>query len=183
MFVFIDRDGVINKNYDGSYINRWDDFEFLPGIFTALRKLAAENIRCAVISNQSGVGKKIMTEEELYAVDGKMHEELRRNGCAVEKTYYCIHRPDEGCSCRKPMPGLLEKACREMNLNPAEGFFVGDYFTDVEAGKSAGIRTILVKTGRGKDALLMRDEWNVKPDFIAGDLNEAIDIILKNKEK
>lgn len=183
MFVFTDRDGVINRNYDGSYINSWKDFEFLPGAADALKKLAENNIRCAIVSNQSGVGKKIMTEEELYEVDRRMHEELRKKGCAVEKTYYCIHKPDEGCGCRKPMPGLLTNACREMNLNPADGFFIGDYFTDIEAGHSAGMKTVLVKTGRGKEALLVRNEWKNEPDLIADNLEEAVDIIIKLKEK
>ena len=183
MFVFTDRDGVINRNYDGNYISKWNDFEFLPGAVDALKQLAENGIRCAIISNQSGVGKNIMTEEELHEVDGRMHEELLRMGCAVEKTYYCTHRPEEDCGCRKPMPGLLVRACREMNLNPADGFFIGDYFTDIEAGNSAGMRTVLVTTGRGREALLMRNEWKKKPDFIVNNLEEAVDIIIKFKEK
>ncbi|RMF94500.1 MAG: HAD-IIIA family hydrolase [Candidatus Schekmanbacteria bacterium] len=183
MFVLTDRDGVINKNCDGDYIKRWEDFEFLPGAIDALKRLAREGVMCAIISNQSGVGKNVMTKEELYEVDKRMHEELRKNGCVVEKTYYCIHRPEEGCSCRKPMPGLLLEACREMNVNPKEGFFIGDYYTDIEAGYSAGMRTILVRSGRGEKALLDKEEWKVAPDFIADNLEEAVDIILNLKEK
>jgi len=183
MFVLVDRDGVINRNLDGKYISSWDEFEFLPGSIEALKQLAENNIRCAIVSNQSGVNKGELSENALYEIDSRMHAELRLCGCRVEKTFYCVHREEEGCECRKPKPGLLFTASRELKFDLSKTFFVGDYMTDVEAGVAAGTKTILVMTGRGEKANLKREEWKAEPDYIAADLKHAVDIILKIREK
>ncbi len=181
--VFIDRDGVINKNLFGDYIKEWKEFEFLPGTLDSLRLLKVNKIKVIIISNQSGVAKGLMTGEQLTRLNNKFLKEVREYGGEIEAVYYCVHNPEENCTCRKPKPGLLLKASKELNIDLKKAYMVGDYISDIEAGVAAGLKTILVKTGRGKETILKKDEWTVEPDYIVSDLSEAIEIIIKSKIK
>jgi D-glycero-D-manno-heptose 1,7-bisphosphate phosphatase len=181
--IFLDRDGVINK-YPGDfqYVKSRDEFNFLPQAVTALKKLNAAGYKLCVISNQAGVAKKIYSQEELDAITAKMLAGTRSAGVEITGVFYCTHLPDDNCACRKPKAGLVHKAIAELKklgeeMDPAQSYFIGDSEMDVQTGKSVGLKTILVFSGREKPE--NRSRWKYLPDFIAADLHEAAEIIIK----
>jgi histidinol-phosphate phosphatase family protein len=178
--VFLDRDGVIDK-YPGdtSYVTAWGEFHFLPGVKEAMGRLTQVGYKIFIVSNQAGVAKGLYTKNALDDITNKMLQELESSGAAVEGVYYCLHRDEDNCSCRKPKAGLLEKALQEHNIPKGAlkgAFFVGDSIRDIQAGKSAGCKTILVFSGKEKPG--SHTVWSVQPDFTARDLPEAVDLIL-----
>ncbi len=178
--VFLDRDGVINE-YPGDtgYVSSWGGFHFLPGVEKALGRLTEGGYKIFIVSNQAGVAKGIYSEERLDEITVKMLKELRKSGVKISGVYYCIHRDEDNCSCRKPKVGLLEKALQEHNLPRhilSNSFLVGDSIRDIQAGQSAGCRTILVFSGKEKPG--NQAGWSVHPNFTAGDLSAAVDLIL-----
>ncbi|UCD55227.1 MAG: HAD-IIIA family hydrolase [Candidatus Omnitrophota bacterium] len=178
--VFIDRDGVINKDPGGwtkhNYVTRWEDFKFLPGSKEALKKLNDARYEIIIISNQAGVGKGHYSKDELDTVNSKMLEEIKKAGAGIRKVYYCIHRPDDNCDCRKPKIGLFKQAEEEMGIKAGGSYFIGDAKTDIEAGEKAGLKTILVLSG--KTILEDMRSSNIKPDYIFDDIFEAVEFIL-----
>lgn len=183
--IFIDRDGVINKDPGGwtehNYVTRWEDFKFLRGAKNGLKKLCDNGYGIVIISNQAGVSKGYYSEEKLHDINSRMLKEIEKVGGRITKTYYCVHQDSDKCDCRKPKTGLLKRAEREMGVTAAGSYFIGDGRVDVEAGKSAGLQTILVLSG--KTALEAVDEWKVKPDYIFKDLMEAVNYICSNQVK
>lgn len=146
--VFLDRDGVVNRDPAGwthhGYVTTWDDFQFLPGVLLALRLLKEHDYRVVLISNQAGVGKGCLPRGTLDDITSRMRDVIRQHGGDVEAVYYCTHHPEDGCACRKPRPGLFEIAARDLGIDPSGKFFVGDTLRDVEAGQRAGCRVIFV---------------------------------------
>lgn len=178
--IFIDRDGVINRDPGGwtehSYITKWDDFYFLPGAKGALKKLTDKGFTIVVISNQAGVAKGYYSRRALSAINSKMLKEIRLAGGRIKKVYYCVHQDSDNCGCRKPKAGLIRRAEEELRFKAAGSYLIGDGRMDVEAGKRAFLKTILVLSGKTK-----REEagsWKVKPDFVFEDLPEAVNFIL-----
>jgi len=178
--VFLDRDGVINK-YPGDtkYVISWQEFHFLPGVKEDLGRLTQAGYKIFIVSNQAGVAKGLYSKEVLDDITNKMLKELESSGAVVEGVYYCLHRDEDNCSCRKPKAGLLEKALQEHDI-PKDAlkstFFVGDSIRDIQAGKGAGCKTILVFSGKEKPG--SHTDWLVQPDFTAADLSEAVGLIL-----
>ncbi len=160
--LFLDRDGVINRKMpEHQYVLRREQFEFLPGVFDALSLLEREGYEMYVVSNQAGVGKGSMTVEDLEGINAWMSEQLAAKGIHLRGIYYCPHRAEEHCSCRKPEPGMLLQAAKEHGIDLKDAIFVGDSPTDKEAGKRAGCRTILMESdGRLMDVvhILMGDK-------------------------
>ncbi|MCX6568256.1 MAG: D-glycero-beta-D-manno-heptose 1,7-bisphosphate 7-phosphatase [Candidatus Aminicenantes bacterium] len=148
--VFLDRDGVINKDRP-DYVKSWEEFEFLPGALEAFRVLAAGPRQVVVVSNQSGIGRGLVSRETVDEIHARMTEAVRRSGGRIDAIYYCPHRPDEDCPCRKPRPGLILKAARELDIDLAASWLVGDDLRDLETAVAAGVRPILVRTGHGRD--------------------------------
>ena len=179
--IFIDRDGVINKDPGGwtehNYVIRWEQFEFLPNSVKALKKLNGAGYDIVVISNQAGVGKGYYTEKELNQINGRMLEEIEKKGAQIRKAYYCVHQPSDNCDCRKPKTGLFRKAEKELSIKSAGSYFIGDVKTDVAGGRAMGLKSILILSGK----TLLEDmrTWEIKPDYIFDDLSEAVDFILK----
>ena len=177
--VFLDRDGVINKfPGNGNYVTKVKDFHFLPGVFEALETLTDEGFKIFVISNQAGVGKGIYSKLKLQKITRKMLAEIRKRGGKIEKVFYCTHRSDYGCDCRKPAIGSVRRALGLMDKKihlAKKAFFVGDTESDILAGHNAGCKTIFVLSGR-EDRRHMRG-WKVKPDHVVNDLLEATRII------
>lgn len=177
--VFLDRDGVINK-YPGDfeYVKSLQEFEFLSNIKPALKRLNNAGYKIFVISNQAGVSKGIYSQESLNLITENMLEELGRDKIKIDGVFYCIHRTEDNCSCRKPKGGLIYKAVGHEEINDGkDNYFIGDTIRDVETGKSAGLKTILVFTGKEKSE--NKNNWEIQPDFTARDLSQAVDIILK----
>ncbi|MDD5135998.1 MAG: HAD family hydrolase [Candidatus Omnitrophica bacterium] len=181
--IFIDRDGVINKDPGGwtehSYVTNREDFHFLPGAKEALRLLNDNGYDIIIISNQGGVSKKFFSESALNEVTGKMLDELKEAGVRIEKVYYCVHQDSDNCDCRKPKTGLFRQAEEELGITAKGHYFIGDGKMDVEAGRRAGLKTVLVLSG--KASLEAIDAWETKPDHIVGDLMEAVEAIVKGE--
>lgn len=175
--IFLDRDGVINKDPGfGGYVTSWKVFEFLPGTLLALKKLKQAGFEVMVISNQAGVAKGLFTREDLDELTGNMLKEVEATGGRIRAVHYCLHRNEDNCDCRKPKTGLFSQAVKDLEINFSETFFVGDNRTDVLAAKVIGARSIFVLSGNTR-----LEDLDVKPDFIASDLLNAVDkIILKS---
>lgn len=180
--VFLDRDGVINR-YPGDfqYVKSWEEFHFLPRVKSALKKLTQKDFKIFIISNQAGVSKGIYSKKVLGLITRNMLKELG-SGVKISGVYYCIHRQEENCNCRKPMTGLIEQALsglkkRGAKIKLSESFFVGDTIRDIQTGKKTGLKTILVFSGKEKPK--NSKNWQHLPDFAAASLKEAVDIILK----
>lgn len=180
--IFLDRDGVINK-YPGDkdYVKSWEEFEFLPKAKDSLKRLSDSGFKIFIVSNQAGVSKGIYSQESLDLITENMLDELGKEEIEIAGVYFCIHRPEDNCLCRKPKTGLLDLAIKKLKdegvgINLRNSYFIGDTIRDVETGKSAGLKTILVFSGKEKPQ--NQDNWQQFPDFTAVDLAAAADIIL-----
>ena len=144
---FLDRDGVINrKALEGQYITRWEDFEFLPRVAEAIALLVGAGFSVIVVTNQRCVAKGLLTIAELELIHQRMVEQLAAANAHLTAVYYCPHDNGPPCSCRKPAPGMLFQAAREHRIDLPSSWMVGDSDIDMEAGKSAGCRTVRVLT-------------------------------------
>lgn len=164
--VFLDRDGTIIE--DADYCSRTEDVRILPAVLEAMRLLRFHGFKMAVVSNQSGVGRGYFTETEVEEVNRYIMEKLERCNAGIDGMYYCPHHPDENCSCRKPKPGMILRASEEIGVDLGGSFMVGDKASDIETGKAAGCRTVLVTTGPARV-----EPTDIESDFIAGNLLEA----------
>ncbi len=147
--VFLDRDGVINRDRR-DYVRSWEEFEFLPGALDAFRLLATGPHRIIVVSNQSAIGRGLVSREAVDEIHARMIEAVRTGGGRIDAVYYCPHRPEDDCSCRKPRPGLLLRAARDLDLDLEGSWLIGDDLRDLESAVAAGVRPVLVRTGHGK---------------------------------
>ena len=176
--IFLDRDGVINRNRD-SYITSWQEFVFLPGVFVPLCQLAESNLAVVVVSNQSAVARGLMSSADLEIIHSQMIEEIERRGGRVDAVFCCPHDPEEKCDCRKPRPGLLLQAAARLDLDLSCSFVVGDAVSDVEAALNAGCTPLLVLTGRGQDQLTSMPPRLVAQCRVANDLSTAVAWVLR----
>jgi len=145
--VFFDRDGIVNESPGAGYVTRREDFHLVPEFVECLRLAQARGYRSAVVTNQRAVARGLITRAALEGIHSCMRAELRRREApALLDIIYCPHNPGE-CDCRKPLPGMLLKLAERHNINLAASWMVGDMETDVEAGRGAGCRTILVNSG------------------------------------
>ena len=178
--VFLDRDGVINK-YPGDkrYVTSLKKFYFLPGAKNAIAKLSKAGFRIFVASNQAGVGRGIYAQKTLEAITNKMISEIESLKGRIEKVYYCTHRKDANCACRKPKPGLLKKAAQEFKFSLKNAYFIGDTVRDVLTARNADCRAIMVFCGKEKSA--NRKNWEATPDFTFKNLAQAANFLIKQK--
>ncbi len=154
--VFLDRDGVINEKLPHDcYVKTAGQFRFLPGAKEALGILSELGFLLVVVTNQRGIARGLMTEQDLKSVHRFMLRELEKSGVTVAGVYTCPHDEFEACSCRKPEPGMIMAAIRELEIDPASSYMVGDSPSDVEAGKRAGTRTVRITEQGDNDADLV----------------------------
>lgn len=147
--ILLDRDGVINKKPPkAEYVKSWEEFEFLPGAIDALKLLTQKEYEIFIISNQAGIGRGVMTEDNLKGIHKKFLEACKKEDIGVKGIYYCPHNWDEGCFCRKPKPGMLFKAAADHSFDLTEAIFIGDDERDKQAGKSADCKTVLLQNGQ-----------------------------------
>ncbi|MEI7812740.1 MAG: HAD family hydrolase [Ignavibacteria bacterium] len=181
--VFFDRDGTLN--YDSGYVGNADLVRLYSGVPHAIRLLREKGFKIVVISNQSGIARGYFTAKEVDLVNQKINDLLETDGCgAIDAFYYCPFHPDfnstEDCKCRKPSPLMVLKASEELNIDLNKSYFVGDSVTDIECGKNAGVKTILVKNERTEEQICnLLVECEI-PGFIACDLIEASEFIIKD---
>lgn len=174
--VFLDRDGVICRHRP-DYIKSWEEFEFIPGSLDALKTLAALEIPVVVISNQSCIGRGLVKRKTVEVINRKMTDQVQTHGGRIDEVLICPHRPDEGCSCRKPGTGLVREAASKYKVDLAACWVVGDNKTDMEMGLNAGCRNIVVKTGLGRKFIPVIKTMDPVP-YIADDIREAVSIII-----
>lgn len=177
--VFLDRDGVINKNRPDN-VKVWDEFVFEAGSQDALARLGASEFQIVVVSNQSGIGRGQMTSETVDAIHSQMIGMIAPAGGRIDRIYYCPHRPEDNCTCRKPSPELLLRARDELKLDLAHSYFVGDWIDDVRAAQRAGVTPLLVLSGRGNHALEEMRLAEMPPPRIFENLDAAVSWILQN---
>lgn len=178
--IFLDRDGTINV--EKSYLHKWEDFEFEKNAIEGLKELKNLGYEFIVVTNQSGIGRGYYTEEDLVTLNNQMTEKLKEFGIEILECFYCPHHPEKGigkykvdCNCRKPNPGMLLEGIKKYNVDIENSFMIGDKKGDLEAGKKAGLKSILVLTGYGK-----KIEEEVKENYlIAKDLLEVVTILKK----
>jgi len=180
--VFLDRDGTINK--DVGYPSKVEQISIFPEAVEAVKKLNKAGFKIFVITNQSGVARKIIKEDELGRIHAFIDGSFRKEGAVIDGIYYCPHHPDFGdapyrmtCGCRKPLPGMILQAGKEHDIDLKGSFMVGDKSSDVEAGRGAGCTTVYLRNPKfpaGK---------GMKADLIANDLSEAAEWILKRESK
>lgn len=176
--IFLDRDGTIAE--EAGYLNHVSRFRMFPFAGGAIRRLNEAGWAVVVITNQSGVGRGYYPEILVQKVNELMKEQLAKAGARVEAVYYCPHTAADNCDCRKPNTGMLERAAREHNLNLARSVVVGDKYVDIELAHNAGAKGVLVRTGYGEGELQWHgEEWPAQPDFVAEDLSQAADWILR----
>jgi D-glycero-D-manno-heptose 1,7-bisphosphate phosphatase len=145
--VFLDRDGVINKNApEGDYITRWEDFHILPGVAEGISLLNRAGFFVIVVTNQRCIAKGLITEAELQTLHRQMTEFLARGGAIIDDTLYCPHEMESFCECRKPAPGMLLRAARLHGIDLSASWMIGDSDIDIQAGRSAGCKTVRLLT-------------------------------------
>ena len=144
---FLDRDGVINRKApEPGYVTRWEDVHFLPDVAQAISVLKGLGFLVVIVSNQRCVAKGLITEPELASLHRKMSAYLEDRGATIDAIYYCPHESHPPCKCRKPQPGMLLEAAREHDIDLSSSWMIGDSESDVEAGKSAGCRTVYLRS-------------------------------------
>jgi D-glycero-D-manno-heptose 1,7-bisphosphate phosphatase len=175
--VFLDRDGTISEEM--GYVNHIDRFQIFPFAAEAILHLNQAEIPVIVITNQSGVARKIFPEAMVHDVHKKMVAELAKGGAWIDAIYFCPHRKEDACDCRKPNPGLLQRAAREHSIDLSASWVVGDRYADLEMAHKAGARGMLVMTGYGRGEYeSYRTTWPRQPEALARDLKDAVRQIL-----
>jgi D-glycero-D-manno-heptose 1,7-bisphosphate phosphatase len=179
--VILDRDGVLNREAEGAgYILEPAQFHWLPGTLDALAMLRRAGIYLTVATNQSGVGRGLMTLAQLEAVHERMRAEATAHGASLDAILFCPHSPDDGCACRKPAPGLIQEALVRSGFSPDESIVVGDDRRDLEAAAGAGVRAVLVRTGKGKRTELSLPKSREIPTY--DDLSQLARAIVAARE-
>lgn len=185
--VFLDRDGTINEEM--GYINHLDRFVLLPYVGQAIRLLNQHGFKVVVITNQSGVARGYFPESLVHQIHQKMKDLLSKDGAYLDGIYFCPHHPDAGdppyrqkCRCRKPATGLVEEAVKDLDIDCSKSYAIGDKGLDIEFAHQFGAKGILVLTGYGRGEWEnLKDRWLVKPDYVASNLYEAVQWILKQE--
>jgi len=178
--VFLDRDGTICEEM--GYVNHVERLQIFPYAAAAIRQLNEAEIPVVVITNQSGIARDIFPESLVHQVHKKMISQLAAGGAWIDAIYFCPHKTEDACECRKPNPGLLERAAREHGLDLANSWVVGDRYADLEMAHAVGARSILVMTGYGRGEYeLHREKWPRQPDVLAENLTDAVVRVLKDR--
>jgi D-glycero-D-manno-heptose 1,7-bisphosphate phosphatase len=171
-FVLLDRDGTINEEI--GYVLRPEELRLIPGTLEALRELRDLGLGLVVVTNQSPIGRGMLSEEGLQVIHDRLRELLAEGGVSIDDIEYCPHVPDAGCACRKPGTAMVERAARKHGFDPAQAWVVGDHVGDARLGRAVGARTILVLTGHGEEE---REAAGSLADPVVGDLREAAGVI------
>ena len=170
--VLTDRDGTLIR--ECHYLSDPDQVELLPGVMEGMNLLREAGWGVVMVTNQSGIGRGLFSRARLEQVHGRLNQFLGEGGVSLRGIYICPHLPEDGCQCRKPGTGLVERAAAELGFAPQDGWMIGDKECDIELGQRVGARSILVTTGYGQRTL---DNGECRPDFVAGDFAAAARII------
>jgi D-glycero-D-manno-heptose 1,7-bisphosphate phosphatase len=183
--IFIDRDGTINNEVD--FLRTPDQLKLIPRSADAITELNKLNLKVFILTNQSGIARGLLTENDLRGIHNRLLQMLENQDARIDKIYYCPHHPEgsieefrKDCQCRKPKPGMLLTAAKEYNIDLSASYIIGDKMIDMQAGNNCGARTVLVLTGYGKAELEDCRKNGVRIDHIAENLYDAVKFI-KNR--
>ena len=186
--VFLDRDGTLIE--ERGYLERLRDLAVFPWTGDALRLLRRAGFATIVITNQSAIARGLIDEAFLQDIHRALDARLASSGGAIDRYYFCPHFPAakidryrQTCDCRKPLPGMIVQACRDMNLDPARSVMIGDRWLDVACGRAAGTRTVLVRSGHGSSEADIPSPDGLHADAILNNLMEAVGWILRSSSR
>ncbi len=182
--VFLDRDGTLHRELERAPTDP-SQLELFPGALEAAARLAAGGFALVLVTNQSAIARGTATPSEVHAVNRGLAERMAAAGAPLAGIYVCPHHPDEGdppyrrvCTCRKPAPGLIQRAARELDLDLARSWVLGDAARDLEAGAALGVPGVLVLTGKGPRELERLKREGRAPQHVGRDLSEAAALVL-----
>ncbi len=186
--VFLDRDGTLIKEVSAQGLHKIDDLELLPGVAEAVHELNHAGLRAVLVTNQPVIAKGFCTEADLQLIHNKLETLLGREHAFLDRIYFCPHHPEKGfpgeraelkiaCDCRKPKPGMLFQAQRDLSIDFAQSWMIGDTTIDVQTARNAGVKSILVRTGHGGGD----GKHAVEPDFTCDTLLEAVRFIVRER--
>jgi len=186
--VFLDRDGTINK--DVGYPGSFSAIEIYPYSFEAVRKLNEAGLATVIVTNQSGIGRGLILEKNLKEIHEKMRALFAQHNAHFDGIYYCPHylfspNPEykDDCQCRKPNPGMADQAAKDLNIDTTQSYIVGDKVEDILFGLNIQAKPILCLTGFGQESLPKLKEKGIKPVYVAQNLLEAVEWILRQEKK
>ena len=187
--VFMDRDGTISEEV--GYVNHPSRYRVFPYAAEAVRTLNDAGWLAILVTNQAGVARGYFTEEMIGAVHGVLEAELRTAGARLDAIYYCAHHPSVGeppyrfdCDCRKPRPGLIQRAVKDFDIDPGGSWMIGDRYSDIELAHNAGVRSAFVLSGYGRGEWeYQRAAWKTEPELVAENLLEAVRAIVHERKE
>jgi D-glycero-D-manno-heptose 1,7-bisphosphate phosphatase len=170
--IFLDRDGVLIENRS-EYVREWSHVKIFPEAIKALSHL--HDYKVVIVTNQSAVGRGLISLEIAHEINKQLIEVIRENEGQIDGVFMCPHAPVDQCNCRKPNPGLLLQAAKELSIDLSRSWMIGDAWSDLLAGKAAGVRgVVLLKTGRGSEQLSQPQPESLADYFVFNDLSEAL---------
>jgi len=179
--VFLDRDGVIIENRP-AYVRDWSEVTFYPQALDALARAYASPYKFVIVTNQSAIGRGIMTLARAQELNQKLVAAIEQHGGRIDGVYMCPHAPEAGCACRKPEPELILQAAQELSLDLGRSILIGDALSDILAGQAAGVqRNVLVRTGRGASQERLPKPDKLKPFVTYNTLAEALAGLLQSR--
>jgi len=176
--VFLDRDGTLNP--DPGYIRSPDQYELFPGVANALARLTSVGAQLVLVTNQSGIGRGYFSVADLDQIHAKLRRLVGEAGVSFQAIYFCPHHPDEACHCRKPEPGMVEQAVRDLQIDLSRAYVIGDHAKDIELARRVGAKGVLVTTSEHRAQV--RDEGGGDPDAIVSSLSDAAEWILADAQ-
>src|SRR5215216_2409104 len=175
--IFLDRDGVLIENRS-DYVRDWSQVKIIHEAVRALSLAPIKKYKFVIVTNQSSVVFFFFKQKTAYEINQQLINLIRDHGGQIDGIYMCPHKPEDGCSCRKPLPGLLLQAAKDLSLDLQRSWMIGDAWSDVQAGEAAGMRgTILLKTGRGTEQLLQARLETVTTNLVFDNLPLAFGAI------
>jgi D-glycero-D-manno-heptose 1,7-bisphosphate phosphatase len=178
--IFMDRDGTVSEEI--GYMYHAGLYRLFPWTADAIRRINNAGFKAVLITNQSGVGRGLFAEATVHEVHEILRTELARAAAHLDAIYYCPHKPETGCECRKPLPGMLLKASADLNIDLTRSFMIGDRYIDIQTGLAAGARQVLVRTGDGAAEIEKHARTSsIQPDFVADNLLDAVNAIFDGR--
>jgi heptosyltransferase-2 len=177
--VFLDRDGTLNE--DPGFLKSASELKLLPGVAPALARLKAAGARLVVVTNQSGVARGFLTLKDLEAIHARLEGLLEQSDAPLDAIYFCPHHPDDGCRCRKPATGMVDRAVSELHVDLRKAYLIGDHASDIQLAKATGVKAILVTSGKvDQNALQMLRAAGAVPDMVVPSMAEAVEWVLND---
>ena len=178
--IFLDRDGVLIENRS-DYVREWSQVRIIPEAIRALSLASIKKYKVVIVTNQSAVGRGLILLKTAREINKRLVHLIRDHGGQIDGVYMCPHKPEDGCSCRKPLPGLLLQAAKDLSLDLHRSWMIGDAWSDVQAGETAGTQgNILLRTGRGAEQLLQAPPKKARGNLVFDNLPLAFEAIFSS---